>query len=206
MSDDGPVQKSRASRAVSGDLLLGGFALLISALTAGAGWWQTHVIAQQLSSQVWPYVTVSTTSNSQRLAVDLVNDGLGPAILNTFVVLIDGKPQRDLVAALHVLAGHFESDHPDLDIGGIAQGEVLRANSTTLLFAVTNKHVVSRLANQLAGRVTVHMCYCSIVDNCWTFALSGRTSVARPIPVARCPDVGSDQLQEPTPAELEAVR
>jgi len=181
--------------------------LLISALTAAAGWWQTHVIAQQLSSGVWPYVTLSTTANSDgHIVVNVVNDGLGPAILDDFEILVDGKPQHDIVAVLHALAGHFERDHPDLSFGPIVPGEVLRANSSTLLFAMTSKRVVPNLVDQVAGRASVRLCYCSIVDNCWTVGIRSEGFTARPTPVARCPDADSDQLHAVTQAELKSVR
>jgi hypothetical protein len=54
----------------------------------------TRVIAQQLSAQVWPYVTFTGTTEPERLELDVANDGLGPAVVKSFVLRVDGKPQR----------------------------------------------------------------------------------------------------------------
>jgi hypothetical protein len=180
-------------------------ALLISALATTASWWQTRVIAQQLSAQVWPYVTVAGNYGAGELRLSVDNDGLGPAIVESFVLLIDGKPQRDVVAAMHALVGPVKRGdaHSDLEVGSIAAGQVLRTNSSSLLFSLRNRTVAPTLAAQMSRRLTIRTCYCSIVDNCWTFTIAATNATQRPVPVAHCADEGSAQLQQPTPSEFE---
>jgi hypothetical protein len=180
-------------------------ALLISALAATAGWWQTHVIAQQLSAQVWPYVTVSGNFDAGALRLSVDNDGLGPAIVESFVLLVDGKPQRDVIAAMHALVGPIKRGdaHAAVDVSSISAGQVLRTNSATVLFRLTNKAVAPQLAIQMSRRLAIRTCYCSIVQNCWTFKISASNSTERPIAVSRCPEEGSSQLQAPNPSELQ---
>lgn len=206
MSTQEPGPKLRRLREkLPGDVIVAGLALLISALAATAGWWQTHVIAQQLSAQVWPYVTVSGNYDGNELRVSVDNDGLGPAVVESFVLLVDGKPQRDVVAAMHALVGPVARGeaHADLDVSSISAGQVLRTNSATVLFRLRNKAVAPKLAIQMSRRLSIRTCYCSIVQNCWTFKISPSSPTERPITVSSCPEEGSSQLQEPTPSELQ---
>jgi hypothetical protein len=204
-ADESGSEVHRSRGKIPGDVVVAGLALLISALATAAGWWQTHVIAQQLSAQVWPYVTVAGNYGTGALRLSVDNDGLGPAIVESFVVLVDGKPQHDVVAAMHALVGSVKRGdaHSDLEVGSITAGQVLRTNSATLLFSLSNKDVAPGLAEQMSRRLTIQTCYCSIVDNCWTFTISAIAATNRPVAVAHCTDAGSAQFQQPTPAEME---
>ena len=92
------------------DLLIAIVALFISALTAAASLYQTHVIADQLSSSEWPYLGISgTVSMSKTLSYSIVNNGMGPAIVRTVVVSLDGKPVVSLPTLFTTLAG----PHPE---------------------------------------------------------------------------------------------
>jgi hypothetical protein len=199
----GPEAK-RPREKLPGDVIIAGLALLISALATAASWWQTHVIAQQLSAQVWPYVTVAGNYGAGELRLSVNNDGLGPAIIESFVLLVDGKPQRDVVAAMHALVGPIKRGdaQSDLEVGSIAAGQVLRTNSATMLFSLRNKAVAPTLAAAMSRRLTIRTCYCSIVENCWTFTIAATNATQRPVPIAHCPDEGSAQLQQPTPSEF----
>jgi hypothetical protein len=187
-------------------VLVAGLALLISATAAAAGWWQTHVIAQQLSAQVWPYVTVGTTYNGEHMRVNVRNDGLGPAIIESFVVLVDGKPQRSVLAVLRTLVGRSKrtSIHDSISVSAVAPGEVIRSNGEVTLFEIASKAIVPNLGVQMARRLTLHTCYCSIVGNCWTLQLGAGVTADRPVPLARCEDESANQLQQPNPTETQA--
>jgi hypothetical protein len=205
--DDRPSPEQRMFlRRIPSDVLVAGLALVISGTAAAAGWYQTHVIAQQLSAAVWPYVTVGSTFDGEHLRVNVRNDGLGPAIVESFVVSVDGKPQRSILSTLRTLVGRVKRDssHSSIALSAVIPGEVIRSNGEVTLFAVTSKTVVPELGRQMARRLTLHTCYCSIVGNCWTLNLGAGVSANRPVPVDRCGDESSNQLQQPNPTETQA--
>jgi hypothetical protein len=205
--DDRPSPKERsAPKRIPSDVIVAGLALLISGLAAAAGWYQTHVIAQQLSAAVWPYVTVGSTYDGEHLRVAVRNDGLGPAIVESFVVLVDGKPQRSVLTALRSLVGRAQrgSNHDHIALAAVVPGEVIRSNGEVTLFEIASKTIVPGLGVQMARRLTLHTCYCSIVGNCWTLHLGAAVTANRPIAVDRCKDESSDQLQQPNPTETQA--
>jgi len=101
--------------------------------------------AQQLGAQVWPYVTFTGTTEADRLELDVANDGLGPALVKSFVLRVDGKPQHDLLAALHLLVGHVEPEHRAGErtkavLGFIASGQVLRPSSSQPVVRIEGNH------------------------------------------------------------------
>jgi hypothetical protein len=84
-------------------------------------------VAQQLSAQVWPYIAFTGTTSPVRLELDLENDGLGPAIVQSFVVSVDGKPRRDWRAVLRALIGDAPTaGSTTRELATISSGDVVR--------------------------------------------------------------------------------
>jgi hypothetical protein len=70
------------------DLIIALCALVVSSLATAAAVWQSHVVAQQLSSQVWPYVAFQTTY--EKNAVTETRGCCHPE-------LVEGEPRRAFV-------------------------------------------------------------------------------------------------------------
>ena len=178
-------------RGIRIDLVIALCALIISSLATAASWWQSRIVAEQLSSQVWPYLTFSTMYDPQYLSVEVVNDGLGPAIIRSAVLTVDGTPYPDpAVAFLHVFKperGSFGSQ-----ITGLSPGSVVRASGSAKLFRL-NAPWAARQYAAAVGRVDFRICYCSLLENCWL--ISSQQNTGGPIGVARCADVGSAQYR-----------
>jgi hypothetical protein len=196
---------SQERRTVTREIIIACVALLISGLTAAGSLLQTHVIAQQLSSQVWPYVTIASTASRTRLEMNVDNDGLGPAVVESFVVMVDGRPQHDILAAVRALVGRqkLTGKFSELDLSALSPGQVLRPESTTMLLRMTNERLVPVLVPQISARVSARLCYCSIVNTCWSLYLPEHLKSARPQTVAQCPDESANQLQQPDIRELQ---
>jgi hypothetical protein len=179
------------------DLLIAISALFISALTAAASLYQTHVIANQLSSSVWPYVGVTSTGDPNSLTYALKNDGMGPAIIRTVVVTLDGKPVRDLSVLVHDLAAPFSKPYPTVGMESLLPGQVLRPGDAITFLSIHGAATVQRIA-KADSRVNMTVCYCSLLEECWTIDAQSATEYPHKIP--RCARPGSDELQPPNPA------
>ena len=70
---------------------VGLLALFVSAYTA-------YIQHQQVRAQVWPYLLAGNDDGNQSIYV--YNKGVGPAIVQSAQIFVDGKPQTDWV---HVL-------------------------------------------------------------------------------------------------------
>jgi hypothetical protein len=189
MSGDEPPALRKAVRP---DLLIALCALLVSTLATSASWWQTHVVAQQLQAQVWPYLTVTGTLSSDEITYAIANDGLGPAVIRSVVLSVDGKPQRTLVDALHALIGRLGKRAHGLSLATPGAGSVIRVGGSVTMFRLTSPVLAPLLARQ-TGRVALRVCYCSIIGTCWL----KESQQSDPRPIARCPDASAEQLREP---------
>jgi len=101
---DANEPRTRESKMFRLDLVIAICALFVSSLATAATWWQSRVVAQQLSSQVWPYLSVQTSYDRASVALTIPNEGLGPARVRSVVLSLDGTPRQRLTDVLHVIA------------------------------------------------------------------------------------------------------
>jgi hypothetical protein len=196
------------ARGIRLDLVIAVCALLISSLATLASWWQTRIIQDQLSAQVWPYLSISTTLDSDDLRVSVSNEGLGPAIIRSAAVTVDGKPLPSLIAVMHAILGPNvvgRSKHGDrlgLSSSQAAYGSVLRVGEPYVLFDLRSSRFAKQLARGFNGRVNFRLCYCAIIPHtCW---IEDSATQRDPQPAATCIENKADLLHE-SPDVVQAV-
>lgn len=159
--------------------LVGLLALLVAGYTA-------YVQRQQVRAQVWPYLIIGNDDLSQSLTVE--NKGVGPAIVRSVQVRIDGKPQSDwihVVAALGMPPLHFNQTTVNRDV--LSPAEELQA------IHFTDKKLWQRFHDAAFGRMAMDVCFCSTLDECWVSEnrnLVGPATMPLQLqvrPVAQCP-------------------
>ncbi len=209
--DPVPPEKSEVralARGIRLDLVIAVCALLISSLTTLASWWQTRIIRDQLSAQVWPYVSISTTLDTDDLRVSALNDGLGPAIIRSASASVDGKPMRSLIAVMHAILGpniigrSKRGDHLGLSSSVASYGSVLRVGEPYVMFDLRSTRFAKRLALGFDGRVAFRLCYCAIIPGtCW---IEDSAAHGDPQTVGACTEDPHDLLHE-SPDVVQAV-
>ncbi len=194
-TDDGKFASIR--RSVRVDLLIAVCALLVSSLATLASWWQTRVIQQQLSAQVWPYLSVGESIDNDVFTLDVTNDGLGPAVIRNLSATVDGKPVGSFTAMMHAILGpHLLARAPHgqamgLHANSIAPGDVIRAGSSINTLTLKSKRFAPLLLAAYP-RVEITMCYCAILPGtCW---FKDTNTNADPKPVPSCPELRHDIL------------
>jgi hypothetical protein len=173
------------------DLVIAVCALLISSMATAAAWWQSRVVAQQLSSQVWPYLSLVSSYDRKSLSFTMANEGLGPARVRSIVMTVDGVPHRYLTDALRVLMpGQRPTPHGTFS--DVQRGSVIRVGGTVTLFRIVDPPIIQTLVRG-NRRIGVRACYCAIVpDSCWFVTRTGAANDnGDPVPVRECPDVGA---------------
>ena len=133
--------------------LVGLLALCVSGYTA---WLQR----EQVRAQVWPYLETGISASKHELM--LVNKGVGPALIRSVQVYVDGKPQRNWDSVYVALGLKFEQRPPYSTVSSV----VLSAGEhiDQVLFRDTDDF--NRYARQ-ANRVEMRLCYCSTMKECW---------------------------------------
>lgn len=204
--DDGSAREgerfANLARGVRFDLVIAVCALLVSSLATAASWWQTRVIEQQLSAQVWPYLNVDEGASPDHFQIDFKNDGLGPAVLRSVLIEVDGKPVGGFIDLLHTLLGpHLmargkRGETLGLDLSTLSPGDVLRAGESDRVFSLTSKRYAPLLFRAYQ-RINFRACYCAIVPgSCW---LKNSLLGGDPQPLAFCPPVAHDLLKSGDP-------
>jgi hypothetical protein len=195
---------SRTVRGLRFDLVIAVCALLISTLATGASWWQarvlqaqTRVLQEQLGAQVWPYVSVSEGYNHDTAEIDIANDGLGPAVLRSAIVFVNGTPRSNFVDLMHAILGpHIIARAPhgekmNISVNDVSVGTVLRPSESTTILALTSKTYAKKFIAAFP-RTSFRVCYCAIIPGkCW---LSDSASTRDPQPMPACREIPNDLL------------
>lgn len=168
---------------------VGLLALLVSGYTA---WLQR----QQVSAQVWPYLEPGMSASKQEIS--LFNRGVGPAIIRSVQVLVDGKPQRNWPAVFAALGVDYGHHIPYSTINGV----VIPANDhvTQLLFPTREEF---NLYSHQVDRVVLKLCYCSTLGDCWNYDGAAASPAETRQPAAECHARGAEEFfdnEKPEPA------
>ena len=159
---------------------VGLLALLVSGYTA-------HIQRQQVRAQVWPYVLVGNDDPKQ--AIEVLNKGVGPALVRGLQVWIDGRPQRSWDAALQTLGipphGYQNST---------LNGNVLSPGEQVTWIRIADPAMYLRFRDAYRTRIGVEACFCSTLGDCWIY--SHRKPGSRPEhhDVPQCPAPSPDAM------------
>jgi hypothetical protein len=81
-------------RAFRLDFFIAIAAVLISAITAGTLFYQTRVIGDEFAATIWPYLSVGTAYDTGGETIEVANDGVGPALVRSAQLYVDGRKVR----------------------------------------------------------------------------------------------------------------
>jgi hypothetical protein len=189
MSADGTDMENGATRRVIRyetviATLVGFLALCVSGYTA-------YMQRQQVRAAVWPILEFDS-SNQPDIHLTLSNKGVGPAIIRHVIVKVDGRPVRNWNEAFDVMVGPGKHSFSESDMNG----HVLSANeSLTILIPWNPDHNPLTFdrsnplwvqMNEDRRRITVEICYCSTLGECWTLR-SGGSTPSTTTETRRCP-------------------
>ena len=171
---------------------VGFLALCISGYTA-------HVQRQQVRAAVWPILEFDSANGPIHFI--LANKGVGPAIIKNVIVKVDGEPVRNWKEALEKILGPGEHLGTESDMSGhvFAAGESVSVftphdpENNPLNFDKSNPLWVKMNKDRL--RVTVEICYCSTLDECWTLRAGGLTP-STTTETRRCPTPSASSFQQ----------
>jgi hypothetical protein len=165
--------------------LIGISALFVSGYTA-------YVQRQQVRAAVWPILEYGT-SNEPKIRFTLDNKGVGPAIIRSVIVRVDGEPVRNWQAALQKLLGPGEYKFTQSSMSGhvMAAGESMDVlvphNFDGTPLANDKSNPLWMALNKERNRVAIEICYSSTLGDCWTLR-SGANTRSTTTETRSCPD------------------
>ncbi|HKE36266.1 MAG TPA: hypothetical protein VKB39_02480 [Candidatus Baltobacteraceae bacterium] len=175
-------------------------ALLVATIAAAAAAYQTYVINEQFSATVWPYVSFDTTSDTANGSFSLAvrNVGLGPAIVRSNTITLDGTPVGPGTTGNPVYTA-FEGAIRDSQVAeqkrhkhgqihmstsSLSTGDVIPAGSSIVLLQAQGPDLFSRIT-ALRPHFDLSVCYCSVLGRCWMRRF--KDPVPEPRDVRSCP-------------------
>jgi hypothetical protein len=163
-------------------------ALLVATIAAAAAAYQTYVINEQFSATVWPYLSFDSSNDASGSSFEfgLRNVGLGPAIVRSTIVSVNGQPmgpgttgnaihtavEPALESARAAERRRHQHGLVHATTSSLGPGDVVPAGSSMLLMA-------------MSPHVDISICYCSVLGRCWTRRL--KDPVPEPRDVRYCP-------------------
>jgi len=159
-------------------------ALCVSGYTA-------YVQREQVRAAVWPILEYET-SNSPDIHFTVSNKGVGPAIIENVIVRVDGQPVKNWRQVMEKLRGHMEYRGAESDISGhvFSAGESMVVftphddNDNPFNFDRSNPLWIKM--NEERNRVSVEICYCSTLGECWTLHGGQSTHKSTTTETRRC--------------------
>ena len=158
-------------------------ALCVSGYTA-------YMQRQQVRAAVWPILEFDSSNGPIRFT--LANKGVGPAIIKHVILKVDGQPVRNWAEVLEKILGPGYHPGEESDMSG----RVFAAGESTSVFTPhdeAQKPIAFDKSDPLwakldagRGHVTVEICYCSTLGECWTLHAGGM-SPGTTIQTHRCP-------------------
>ncbi len=166
---------------------IGFLALLVAGYTAYVQRYTADLQAEQIRAQVWPFLIAGNDDDSRSVVV--FNKGVGPSIVREAQILVDGQPQPDwdrVLDALHV-AKPREAYKTSLNPGVFSPGERV----PIIKFDQADAYI--RFKKAAVGHVTMKVCYCSALNQCWlyvdTHVVGLKNGMPRTDSVRQCPQL-----------------
>lgn len=140
-------------------------ALVVSLSAVAVGIYEASLQRAHDRAEVWPHVEVGTFTTPTDATVYLENTGVGPAVINSIIVTVDGKPRRnweEVVTALFGDAAPARFGHETV------RDHSLRAGDKVVLLDLSTGSVTG-FWDQIK-RVGVTVCYASVFGERWELA------------------------------------
>lgn len=163
--------------------------VFIAVLALYAALTESAAVRQQTSAAVWPFVQISVadfdSGEDAGFTLSFTNSGVGPALVRSLRVVVDGEPMRDWA---HVV-GHLGGTLDDQVGRNSISHRVLSPAERVDLISVTDPALARRFQAVIGNpENSISYCYCSIFDDCWL--ADSRHQPLTPKSVDACPDFG----------------
>lgn len=155
----------------------------IAALTLGA--YTAQLQRRHDSASVWPHLEFGITFAQKTSGMQVSNSGVGPAIVQSVAVSVDGHSVRSRPEVFELV---LDTSPPKYSSSSVTD-HVIRAGETVNWFQLPTNILPPDIQARIA-RVAIEVCYASVYDEHWivTDVHAGQRSAWRN--VERCPTVG----------------
>jgi hypothetical protein len=142
--------------------------------------YQAALAREQQRASAWPFLAQSNSYlTGQPYTRQIENQGVGPARVRSFRVIVDGKPARTWSK---VVRGLIDQPDPGLVYSSFGRGRVIPAGATRVLLTLPPGDPARSFWQAAQTRLETIVCYCSVYDECWR----ADSRAKEPEPVRAC--------------------
>jgi hypothetical protein len=159
------------------DLALASGALILSVTSIVIAIQNEHAMQRLVTANSWPYLELghgNSLNDAPVVHFDVENAGIGPAMIEKFVVTYEGQPVRDGHELLaRCCAAESAAGKVQLEINGVA-ARVLPARETISFMKVPQQESNPELWKKLGAarfKVGMAVCYSSVFSERWITTL-----------------------------------
>jgi len=143
-------------------------ALVVSVSAVAVGLYEAALQRHHDRAEVWPHPEIEVFTKSTGAEIVLENTGIGPAIVHSVVVSVDGRPQHNWREVLRLLNG--AEPLPFSNYSTVQHG--LRPGDRLPMLDIPVGDVPRDFWKSIA-RVGVNICYSSVFDQYWVVESKG---------------------------------
>jgi hypothetical protein len=171
-------------------------AVAVSLLALFVSFYQARIAERQAHASVWPYLSIGYDVNDEGEARGFTwtveNNGLGPALFQSVIVSVDGKPKKtwaEVCIAVGIKNEHFSATNSSLS-GRVLPPDMNRETTIAAFHAISAPE--AELFHDARDRLAMDICYCSVYEECWV----AHYQQQRVESVARCETAGTIQFTQ----------
>ncbi len=159
-------------------------ALVVSISAVVVGMYEAALQRKHDRAEVWPRVELTTYTSVNGASIFVENTGIGPALIKSIAVTVDGKRAHNWPEVLAALLGH----EPAAPVSNSTVAEhALRAGDKVMIVGVPNIDMPNPFWKTV-GRVGLTICYSSVFEEYWVLRDSAvGNSRTRWEPATGCP-------------------
>ena len=164
------------------DRIMAVSAIIVAAASLTVAVYEARINREYQKISVWPYVTQSNAMVPGEPYTRIVSNlGVGPALIKSVQVRVDGTPRRDWADVSRALTGKAI---PDLVYFSLHGGSVLLPDKTVTVVKIPPGDAALQFWEQAqTERLSIRICYCSLYGDCWL----NDSRTQEPSSVGACP-------------------
>lgn len=187
MSEQGVTPITKPVRVRNWDALAALIAAGIGVLALVVSGYTAYIQRQQVRAQVWPYLLVA--NYDPEFTIKVLNKGVGPAIVHSMQVWIDGKPQPNWKHVIDALGLPRPASLRTSTVGD----NVISAGEAVPMIAFEEETAYKRFRDASRTRAGMEICYCSTLGDCWLYSDRAAGTHATQANVAKCPRIAAGE-------------
>lgn len=163
-------------RRINTESLLGISAVFLSLVALVVSVFQTQIAREQQYASVWPRLQTNYAKNKDEFTFSIVNNGVGPAIIESIRIQYRGKHYKDFRQLVdEQIQQIIQTNRTETDItiesiyGSVTPGDVIKSDGEIRLGRISKNEFLAQVMLQLiqSPSYRIGVIYSDVYGSCW---------------------------------------